>query len=445
MVRNLEDFCNEANAKHIRIEDRERYTGHFNALKDMVYSYWKKSKGLDKLVKGTTLCGGYGDNLKVSKPDEYDLLIHLVFPENDKIIVKADASNPGNVLLDMTKVMEIIAKQEHNKPVFDLLQKIVNNKKQLLEDKLQSFLHGIMTQTLNKMGNRIEVQGEISHLSYKKCGPAHNILVKGPCEYSVDFVPAIKLSAAQLVLAPEQRKHFGGTLYWDAVPKPMKPAKPDNPSFRTSFYEAERSLLHGKQNLKSAIRMIKHIRNEKNKANLKSYHIKTVFLWQVMEKDASYWEKPKKEILIEMLGKLADLLALTPRKGRLPYFWDPKLDMFADLTDDQRTDMFNCFRKCEYVFRKADGNLNDDNENSVHSSFKGSGRNGQKMEKTSTESEQKKPTETKPNAKVESTPVKPNPKPSVQEKQAKPNLADQKKCTKNANGTKSKTTTPKPS
>ncbi|EDW48037.1 GM21642 [Drosophila sechellia] len=373
-------MVNQANAQYVKIDKhREPYTVHYNALRDRVYSKWKESGVLGTLLKGSTLCGGYGDKLKVSMPDEFDLLIHLEFPENDKIIVKADASKKGNVILDMTKVMEIIGSQEHNKPVFDLLQKIVNKKKQLLEDKLNSLLQSIMTQTLNKMGNQIEVADRISRLEYKKCGPAHTIFVKGPCEYSVDFVPAIRLSAAQVVLAPEQRRHFGDTLYWDAIPKPMKPAKTDNASFRASFYEAERSLLLGKQFLKPAIRLLKQNRNVKNKANLKSYHIKTLFLWQVVQQDATYWSNSPKDIFIEMLGKLADSLALTPRKGKLPFFWDPKLDMFAELTDSQRTDLFNHFRKCEYTFRKDDGNVNDCTENNVHCSFSMNATNNFKL------------------------------------------------------------------
>jgi len=295
----------------------------------------------------------------------------------------------------MSKVMEIIRNQEHNKAVFELLQKIVNGKKQLLEDKLQSWLQGIMTQTFNKMDKQIEVGGEISPLSYKKCGPAHTIFVKGRYEYSVDFVPAIKLSAAQVVLAPEQMKYFAGTPYWDAIPKPMKPAQNENPSFRASFYDAERRLLHGKNNLKNAIRLLKQHRNVKNKANLKSYYIKTLFLWEVTRQDASYWQKSLTEILIDvsigfgslnlmdfcktlqrtnppffqMLSKLGETLKLTSKKGKLPFFWDPKLDMFAELTDPQRADMFNCVTKAEYTFRRGDGNLTGDIENNVQSSF----------------------------------------------------------------------------
>nr|XP_044249129.1 uncharacterized protein LOC108066267 [Drosophila takahashii] len=370
MARNLENSLNQANGEYVNFdEDRAPYTTHYNALRDKLYSEWKGSPVLGKLVKGNTLGGGYGDNLKVSKPDEFDLVIHLTFPENDKIIVKADPRKPGNVFLDMTKVMEIIGNQEHNKPVFELLQKIVNGKKQLLEDKLQSWLQSIMTQALNKMGKQIEVGGVVSQLIYKKCGPAHTIFVKGPYEYSVDFVPAIKLSAAQVVLAPEQRKYFAGTPHWDAIPKPMKPAQNENPSFRASFYDAERRLLHGKNNLKNAIRLMKQHRNIKNKANLKSYYIKTLFLWEAARRDASYWQKPLKEILIEMQGKLGETLALTTKKGKLLFFWDPKLDMIADLTDAQRSDMFNCVMKTKYTFERGDGNLTEDILNSVFLAF----------------------------------------------------------------------------
>lgn len=201
----------------------------------------------------------------------------------------------------MSKVMQILENQVQNKQIFQLLQKIVNNKQQLLEDKLQSLLQGLMSQALLKMGNQIEVNGTVSPLKYKKCGPAHTIEVKGCYQYSVDFVPAIRLKSAQNVLAPEQRQHFGQTEYWDAIPKPMKPAQPENVSFRASYYEAEKKLLHGKNNLKNAIRLLKQHRNTKNNmSNLKSYYIKTLFLWEVTRQDASYWNRSNAELLIEV-------------------------------------------------------------------------------------------------------------------------------------------------
>ncbi|XP_016985304.1 uncharacterized protein LOC108048876 [Drosophila rhopaloa] len=453
MARNLEDSLIQANADFVNFDQhRKEYTTHYNALRDKLYTEWKGSDVLGKLVNGYTLGGGYGDNLKVSMPDEFDLVIHLVFPENDKIKVRADPRKPGNVILDMTEVMETI--RNHHRAVFQLLQKIVNGKNELLEDKLQSSLQGLMSQAINKMGNQIEVDGVVSPICYKKCGPAHTIFVKGRYEYSVDFVPAIKLSAAQSVLAKAQKEHFGQTPHWDAIPKPMKPAQNNNPSFRASYYDAERRLLHGKNNLKNAIRLLKQHRNTKNNmGNLKSYYIKTLFLWEVTVQNDSYWQKPLKEILIEMLDKLGRTLALTSAKGKLLFFWDPKLDMFADLTENQRTDMYNCVIRSGYIFRRGDGNLTDDIKDNVKGSFtnnkdKGAENkpaNGQ-GKKTGADAQ----TENKLKLKVETTPgSKLNPKPNepkktvaakVQPAPAKQNQKpnEQKKPVEAKNGLKAK-------
>ncbi|KAH8253842.1 hypothetical protein KR032_007085 [Drosophila birchii] len=379
MAKNLENNLINAHSEYVSIDGpRQEYTAHYDALRKEIYSHWKGHEKLGKVVNGYTLGGGYGDNVKVGTPDEFDLVIHLQFPENDNIIVTADRSRPGNVILDMTRVMQILSNQEHNKTVFQLLQKIVNRKQQLLEDKLQSLLQGLMTQALLKMGNQIEVNGVVSPLKYKRCGPAHTIEVKGRYVYSVDFVPAIKLSPNQNVLAPEQRRHFGATASWDAIPKPIKPPQPENVSFRASYYDAEKKLIHGKNNLKNAIRLLKQHRNTKsNMTNLKSYFIKTLFLWEVIRQDASYWQKSNSELLIEMLTKLADVLSLSNArgKGKLLFFWDPKLDMIADLDNNQRKDLFNCVIGAQSDFRRADGNLTDDIKNRVQNSFSNTTKN----------------------------------------------------------------------
>nr|XP_017033490.1 serine/threonine-protein kinase CLA4 isoform X2 [Drosophila kikkawai] len=439
MAKNLENSLIEAFSKYVSIDEhRPEYTAHYDALRKEIYSQWRGHETVGKLVNGYTLGGGYGDKVKVGMPDEFDLVIHLQFPENDKIIVTADRSKPGNVILDMSKVMQILANQEHNKAVFQLLQKIVNHKQQLLEDKLQSLLQGLMTQALIKMGNQIEVNGVVSLLKYKRCGPAHTIEVKGRYVYSVDFVPAIKLAPAQSVLAPEQRQHFGQTPSWDAVPKPIKPPRPDNPSFRASYYEAEKKLIYGKNNLKNAIRMLKQHRNTKsNMSNLKSYFIKTLFLWEVVRQDASYWNRSS----FQMLTKLADVLSLSSAKGKgkLLFFWDPKLDMIADLDTNQRKDLFNCVIGAQSDFRRADGNLTDDIKNRVKNSFSNGDKEKEKLENkpsngqvinsvkeksppvvkpNPTPNEPKKKaaaqTENKPKVKAEPVQVKPNPKPNVE-------------------------------
>lgn len=247
--------------------------------------------------------GSYGDGLKITKPDEFDLVFFLKFPENDKIIVKRDPQKPGNVTLDMTALLNIIQNQEQNKATFTSLKKIVNAKNMLLQDKLQAMLSGAFTRALNKMENQVVVNGTSTKLIYKRCGPAHTIFVKeGGMKYSVDFVPSIRLNAKQNVLGYEQLQFFKNVEYWDAIPKPLKPFEPNNISFRASYYEAENIMIRDKQKLKNVIKLMKRFRDTKqNMFNLKSYYIKTLLLWQIKERPLAYWvNKPLSEIYIDV-------------------------------------------------------------------------------------------------------------------------------------------------
>lgn len=230
-------------------------------------------------------------------------MFFLKFPENDKIIVKRDSQKPGNVTLDMTALLNIIQNQEHNKATFTSLKKIVNAKNMLVQDKLQDMLTGAFTKALNNMKSEVEVDGTITKLTYKRCGPAHTIFVNEVAiKYSVDFVPSIRLNAKQNVLGGEQLQFFKNIDYWDAIPKPLKPFKPNNISFRASYYEAENILIRDKQKLKNVIKLMKRFRDTKqNMFNLKSYYIKTLLLWQIKERPSAYWvNKQLSEIYINV-------------------------------------------------------------------------------------------------------------------------------------------------
>lgn len=213
---------------------------------------------------------------------------------------------PGNVTLDMTAVLNIIQNQEHNKATFVSLKKIVNAKNLLLEDKLQDMLNGAFTRALNKMGKQVDVNGTSTKLYYKRCGPAHTIFVnEGSMKYSVDFVPSIRLNAKQNILSGEQLQFFKNIAFWEAIPKPLKPFQPNNISFRASYYEAENIMIRDKHNLKNVIKLMKRFRDTKqNMSNLKSYYIKTLLLWQIKERPATYWvNKQLNEIYIDVSNK----------------------------------------------------------------------------------------------------------------------------------------------
>ncbi|XP_017837442.1 uncharacterized protein LOC108596327 [Drosophila busckii] len=370
---NLENHLNFTQAEFINIDkERKVFSVHYNALRDAIYSNLKVEQPVGTWLNGHKLGGSYGDRLKITRPDEFDLVIYFKFPENDRIIVKADPQYPGNVKLDMTDVLKALEPQSKHAASFAKLRDITTANNLLIEDKLQNLITGAVSRALTKMENKIVVEGQATKIVYKRCGPAHTMFINhGNIKYSVDFVPAIRLNAKQNVLGVEQLRYFKNIAYWDAIPKPMKPAQANNVSFRASYYEAESVMIKDKNKLKDCIKLMKKFRDSKqNMNNLKSYYIKTLLLWEIKQRPESYWRSQRlNDMVLEMFIILSDRLKPGDKKAKLLFFWDPKLDLFACFTETQRKEMFNCVSKQIYTLRRSAGNMTDDFTNNVTSSF----------------------------------------------------------------------------
>ncbi|EDV37249.2 uncharacterized protein Dana_GF11519, partial [Drosophila ananassae] len=299
-------------------------------------------------VPSSVFAGSTGDNLKIAKPNEFDLVFKLETPFYKDIVVSKCPRIPGNVLLNLTRVLEKLKEdpREDYRAIYEFLMNLVDKNNYLVVDKLRSFLQSRFSRALNRIGYRIEVDGQESQLRYKTCGPAHTIFVDE--QYSVDFVPSIRLGFEQNVLSRDlQGYHACANLsYWDAIPKPFKSPlqhPPPQLSFRSSFYAAEKAILAGKhKNCTDAIKFMKNYRDLRtNLSHLKSYYIKTLFLWKIRSSPDSYWhEHPLKDILKEMFEELTECL----RKRQLPFFWDAELNMLDVLTEDQITELYVCLR-----------------------------------------------------------------------------------------------------
>ncbi|KAH8257637.1 hypothetical protein KR038_004254, partial [Drosophila bunnanda] len=293
--------------------------------------------------------------LKIVKPNEFDLVFKLEIPYYESIVVTRDSTMPGNVLLDMTRVLELLKDDPRTdrQSIRNLLLSLVLNN-YLAVDLLQSWLQSLFSRTLDRIANRVEMDG--IKLRYKTCGPAHTIVVQGRnLEYSVDYVPAIRLAAEQNVLADEQRTYFrrAKLSHWDAIPKPLKMTTAQV-SFRSSFYEAEKAMLRGENmnHCLDGIRMIKKFRDVKsNLSNLKSYYIKTLFLWKIRQELPHYWLRPLTVILTDMFEELTECL----RQGWLPFYWDPELNMLGLLTRDQVTEMYRCVQRFSDMLKRQVG------------------------------------------------------------------------------------------
>ncbi|XP_033155380.1 uncharacterized protein LOC117137810 [Drosophila mauritiana] len=247
----------------------------------------------------------------------------------------------------MTRVLELLKDdpREDFQRIRELIQgRLVDAQNFLVVDRLRSWLQSLFSQALNRISDRVElVPGAVSHLKYRTCGPAHTIYVYGDYEYSVDFVPAIRLAAEQNVLPTKQLEYLN-TSYWEAIPKPLKTlTETSTISFRSSFYAVEKLMLQGvHENCRNAIRFMKKFRDVKtNLGNCKSYYIKTLFLWKIIQEPNSYWQNPLSFILPDMFHDLAEHLG----RGVIPFFWDPELNMLDALTRKQVREMYLCVRR----------------------------------------------------------------------------------------------------
>ncbi|EDW49292.1 GM11773 [Drosophila sechellia] len=321
--RNLEKFVEKklyvCKKKYIDIpkDEGQRYGKHFKALKSKIFGILRKeSAQLDTLIAAYSLEGSVGDRLKVAKPNEFDLVFKLEFPYYKSIAVTRDPKIPGNVLLDMTRVLELLKDdpREDFQRIRELIQgRLVDAQNFLVVDRLRSWLQSLFSQALNRISDRVElVPGAVSHFKYRTCGPAHTIYVYGDYEYSVDFVPAIRLAAEQNVLPTKQLEYLN-TSYWEAIPKPLKTlTETSTISFRSSFYAVEKLMLQGvHENCRNAIRFMKKFRDVKtNLGNCKSYYIKTLFLWKIIQEPNSYWQNPLSFILPD-IGDSTDIIPAT--------------------------------------------------------------------------------------------------------------------------------------
>ncbi|KAL9920082.1 cyclic GMP-AMP synthase-like receptor isoform 1-T1 [Glossina fuscipes fuscipes] len=348
-MKNLEEILNDIN-KYINIDkDRQKYASNFVTLRDTIFNKLRKREPFGSIFKGFQLGGSYGDNLKVTKPNEYDLVFHIRFPDNNLISVRKDNDLPGNVHIDLTKVMEKIRKEKQNEVIYKHLLRWVNEKNYLIINKLQSYFFSCFTKAMQELDYRINVNNEVFKLRYTRAGPAHTVEVTGDVDfnYSVDFVPGILLEEKQSILP--------GVGLWEAIPKPLFLGPKDYTSFRASYYREEHKLIDNKHNLKNALRMLKKFRDaHQNMLKMKSYFIKTLFLWKVKEENyTSYWRKSLSLILIDMFKDMEKSF----NQRNLPFFWDSRLNLYQAYSANVLVEMFKCVQSARETLEKANVEL----------------------------------------------------------------------------------------
>ncbi|XP_055837433.1 cyclic GMP-AMP synthase-like receptor [Episyrphus balteatus] len=327
-------------SKEINIDkERQRYTKLYDIIRKTILDGLKRNDNFKTLFSNEKLCGSYADNLKVSKPNEFDIVIRLQFPAKDYVQIYPDNENKGNVFIDLTDVLTSFRRdiqKENNMYVF--LSKLVDSQGLLLENKFQQWLQSLMTDVLTKINKTIIYGNEEYKLKYRREGPAHNIIVQNIKEnqplFSIDFVPGFVFPIEKSVSS-----RIPNSAFWEAIPRPLKGlhnGQLNNSSFRTSYTDSERLLISGKNQMKNALRLVKKYRDLRtNMKHLKSYYIKTLFLWMNEDYDKTFWNKPIFEIMLVVFQRLEECLL----DGKIQFFWHDELNLLQTLKSTQIKEM----------------------------------------------------------------------------------------------------------
>uniref|UniRef100_A0A1L8D8A5 Uncharacterized protein n=1 Tax=Nyssomyia neivai TaxID=330878 RepID=A0A1L8D8A5_9DIPT len=325
----------------IQSEDRRIYMHHCRRVMDVVLASLEKSSDLfKKMSKGIEFSGSYRDNLKVSKPDEYDINLKMKLPlKSTGVIVAAAPNKPGYVRINIKDLLKAMQTSSGLQEAEKELAKLTDDAGNLLQNKWLSWFEG----KLFICKDEIEMNLNTEYiLRYTKSGPAHTINVtsrKDLSKFSIDFVIGITFDLANETWRatrqiPISSKHEDN--YWISIPKPNKDIPGENNPFWIASYPAqENRIIHDKNRLKDAIRFIKKLRDHQNLQNLKSFYIKNVVMLEVDKRVSSYWNNPIATVVKDMLTAVRDCLDA----GKIPSYWNSGNNLIGGFSERQNKDI----------------------------------------------------------------------------------------------------------
>ncbi|KAJ8732490.1 hypothetical protein PYW07_015089 [Mythimna separata] len=340
VISNLNSLLSDIYVRYIKLTE---FNLHYKVFDTIFQDLHKKMKEVDPYYKKYSstvqFAGSHYDNLRIVKPDEFDMDIVIGLPLN----IKTDAMNPqgSDIIIDAKApgFVELrMGVQFQRLPFRDADEWLVNKAafewkddcNFLLRSKFSDWFKSVVSKALNKFeinGNSrpvYYVEGVPYIIDRSESGPAMTLLISNKSrnfKLDVDLVPCLKfpedrwpISKAYREIPPECKKD-----YWMVVGKPNKasPSAFDQArSWRIALHNQERQLMYNSNNMRQAIRFIKKLRDSQGMKAIASYYIKTLFFWEIVAvNDRSYWNKNNPATLFKvMVRRLYEALALTPEK-----------------------------------------------------------------------------------------------------------------------------------
>lgn len=326
----LEVILQEINKRHVRIKKLEKKKNNlilYTVLEELLKEMRKCDCLFDSMKPKLEYLGSYFDGLRVGQPTEYDLNVILTLHlDYNKIILESEKN--AYVSITMPEEFRRLSKIPTTAiKGFKKTEFWCNRSYRLSVTKVRSWAQSVVDVALNKLpvqdGKRIlTLNGETYKIVYKISGPANTITIYIDEDYliDIDLVPTLQFELPKKPTFSKidfKKVRNTNVSYYFAVPKPND----DEFSWRLAFPYQERFYMKTKNNCKSVIKLLKLFRDVQGFDKLASYFIKTLFLWEIEEKNESFWkEKSLGYLVLYMLGKLRDSLAVATIRN----FWCPE-------------------------------------------------------------------------------------------------------------------------
>ncbi|XP_072379386.1 cyclic GMP-AMP synthase-like receptor [Diabrotica undecimpunctata] len=347
----MENILQKINSIHISLpeEDKRRNNKILDAVTKSIEKKMQETDPLfKKMFRNEKYFGGsYYDGLKVGKPEEYDLdLLFELPPEVKPAIEVSQKHGFVHVVLNDISKLNNIGSGKKNQTWNDTLKTLLVDSKYLSTFKLLCWFEKVLSTSLKSFKTEgteecvfhVDVGEEDIlkvHGKFQKAFPAFTLKLKCIGNLDIDLVPCFVFTGDMWPKENYRHNPFPHKSRFLVVPKnpygePCGPQNPNNIYWRLSFQEQERELISGNQynTMKATIKLLKKLRDYKNH-KIASYYIKTIFLWEVEEREANFWRKPLSIVFMEMLIKYETIL----RKKDIPYYWNAKYNLIEHIKD----------------------------------------------------------------------------------------------------------------
>lgn len=203
----------------IRLDYDEKATNikHLNKVCEILIDKMKENDEVfEELFERLTLAGSYPDGLKISEPDEYDMLVVLKFPSPC-----VAASRPGYVTINISNALQ--NGWVHGNVDY---KRFVDGEGYLIQNKALDWIKGIVRDTLNEEGYKLYDTMTTYSISQSYSGPAVTLHVSvsqfgsEDREFSIDFVICLAFHSDEWWTSDVS--NVKGV--WNAVPRPIKAA-----------------------------------------------------------------------------------------------------------------------------------------------------------------------------------------------------------------------------